>query len=1185
MIGRIVVCVLFLPRYFQGELFTAYQLIDRRFGSVLHKITAAFFLCTRAAAEGVRVFAVSIVVGIAIGTRDVLSIAIITALTLLYTFEGGISAVIWTDVVQMFIYIAGTLVALWSLGHHVSGGWLTIHQVTSSAGKLRLFHFAFSLSQTYTFWAGVLGGTFLTMASHGTDQLMVQRLLVAKNLRESRLALLSSGIVIFMQFTLFLFIGAGLYVFYMQHPPAAPFATTNHIFPTFIVQQMPVGVTGLLIAAILAAAMSNLSAALNSLSSTTVVDFYLHWRPQSTDRERNMISRASTVMWALILFALAMRARSGGNVVEIGLSIASVAYGSLLGVFLLGTLTKRANQTGAIIGMVTGFALNIALWIRQSRTLGITLLGHHLALPLIAWTWYVLIGAIVTFALGYLASFFLGSRAKAVIAILLLLICAQSAHAQTAPDFSPIDTLVQKAIATHQIPGAVVIIGNQEKIVFHKAYGNRSLESAHKPAIEPMTEDTIFDMASLTKCLATATALMQLYDQHLFSFDDPVAKYIPAFAANGKQAVTIRELATHYSGLPADLDLKTDWYGKQAAFALADASPLQSAPGAAFRYSDINYIVLQQLIETLTGDTLDHYTLTHIYQPLGMTHTRFLPPAAWIPQIAPTQYDENGIMLRGIVHDPTARRMGGVAGDAGLFSTAADVSIYAQALLDQLASRPGNFPLAQPALAFMTTPQQPTEKKDLRGIGWDIDTDFSSTRGVRFPIGSFGHTGFTGTSLWMDLASDTYVIILTNRVHPNGGVSINKLRSDIATAAADAMHYQKQAVLTGIDSLEADRFTQLETIAERHNGHLRLGLLTNQTGLDSQGRRTIDILNTDAAKAVSGLKLTTLFSPEHGIAGALDTKDVSSTIDAASRLPVVSLYGATDAQKRPSLDALKDLDAVVIDLQDAGTHFYTYESVTGYFLEAAAQAHIEIILLDRPALLASAVQGPVSDPGLESYVNYMPLPARHGLTLGELAQYINGEKKLNAQLTIIPAVNYHRSEWFDETGLPWTNPSPNLRTLTAATLYPGVAFFDFTNVSVGRGSEHPFEQIGATFINGPQLAAYLNARSIPGVTFAATTFTADKPYPCNAAPCQGVRITLTDRNALDSPELGLELVSAVQHLYPEKFKLDKTMTIIANAATLAALHRGDDPRSIAAAWQPALADFRKRAQAYELYPR
>jgi SSS family transporter len=437
LLGRIVVSVLFLPRYFRGEMMTAYQLIERRFGPVLHKVTAGLFLLTRAAAEGVRVFAVSIVVGIAIGTRDVLSIGIISALTLLYTFEGGMAAVIWTDVVQMFIYVGGTLVAIWSLGHHVPGGWSAIHAIAAPAGKFHLFNFALNLTTTYTFWAGILGGTFLTMASHGTDQLMVQRMLAARSLRESQLALLSSGVVIFIQFTLFLLIGAGLYVFYGQHP--ATFASADRIFPTFIVREMPLGVAGLLVAAILAAAMSNLSAALNSLSSTTVVDFYMHLRPNADARERTLVAKSSTILWALVLFAIAVATVSvggKGHVVEIGLSIASVAYGCLLGVFLLGTLTRFATQTGATIGMICGFVVNIALWQFPGKALwtsfipmrdGTTRPGPFtIFIPHIAFTWYVLIGALVTFAIGTLFSLIFRKQARrtpAIITASLLLFC------------------------------------------------------------------------------------------------------------------------------------------------------------------------------------------------------------------------------------------------------------------------------------------------------------------------------------------------------------------------------------------------------------------------------------------------------------------------------------------------------------------------------------------------------------------------------------------------------------------------------------------------------------------------------------------------------------------------------------------------------------------------------------------
>ena len=758
MLGRVVVAALFLPKYFQGEMLTAYQLIDRRFGHTLHKVTAGLFLLTRAAAEGVRVFAVSIVVGIAIGTGDVLSIALISALTLLYTFEGGMAAVIWTDVVQMAIYIGGTLVAIWSLGAHIPGGWATIHAVGAAAGKFHMLNFAMNLTTTYTFWAGVLGGTFLTMASHGTDQLMVQRMLAAKNLGESRLALLSSGVVIFIQFALFLLIGAGLFVFYGMHPAelaALHGANTNRIFPAFIVQEMPIGVAGLLIAAILAAAMSNLSAALNSLSSTTVVDFYMGWRPSANDRERIVVSRASTVMWALVLFAVAVyavHAGGTGNVVEIGLSIASVAYGCLLGVFLLGTLTRYATQEGAIVGMVTGFALNVALWLQPAAV--------HIAgvtIPQVAWTWYVIIGALVTFAVGSLASIFFRRRtARRAIAIAALLALSLSSpfllsfrsvaeepaspapatptsgQTQSAPDFSAVSAAINTAIAQKKLPGAVVVVGHGGKVVFQQAYGVRKYAGEPdiygKPsAAEPMTLDTIFDMASMTKVMVTSVAIMQLYEVGKVDVDAPVVKYLPEFGVNGKEKVTVRELLTHYSGLPPDIDLKGAWGlaapDKAEGIRRAMESKLTTTPGTYFEYSDINYMVLGALVEKFSGESLDQYALKHIFGPLGTKMTSYHPSycgaytvvrhdysrdtgtsgipspfdcrlADWyypiLQRVAPTQHDDQGTketnpnfdaLLRGTVHDPTTRRMGGVAGQAGVFSTADDVALFAQALL------------------------------------------------------------------------------------------------------------------------------------------------------------------------------------------------------------------------------------------------------------------------------------------------------------------------------------------------------------------------------------------------------------------------------------------------------------------------------------------------------------------------
>ncbi len=396
LLGRVVISLLFIPQYFRGEMFTAYQLIDRRFGKTLHRITSGVFLVTRAAAEGVRVWAVSIVIHVALGTSDIASVGIVMLLTLIYTFEGGMAAVIWTDVVQMFIYVGGTIAGFITLTHLVPGGWPAIYSAAAEAGKFQVFDFSLNFFEKYTFWAGLIGGMFLTTASHGTDQLMVQRLLVARNERDSKAALLSSGLVILAQFTLFLLVGAGLWVFYRMYPPAARFPTLDYVFPTFIVDHVPPGMSGLLIAAILAAAMSNLSAALNSLSSTTMIDFYLRIKPLTSDRARLRLSRGATIVWGVVLFALALASRHGGKVLETGLSIASVAYGGLLGVFLLGVLTRRATQTGTIVGMLSGLALNGYIW-----------KGTH-----IAFTWYVTFGATATFVVGYLASLIASGRNK-----------------------------------------------------------------------------------------------------------------------------------------------------------------------------------------------------------------------------------------------------------------------------------------------------------------------------------------------------------------------------------------------------------------------------------------------------------------------------------------------------------------------------------------------------------------------------------------------------------------------------------------------------------------------------------------------------------------------------------------------------------------------------------------------------
>jgi uncharacterized protein YbbC (DUF1343 family) len=606
-------------------------------------------------------------------------------------------------------------------------------------------------------------------------------------------------------------------------------------------------------------------------------------------------------------------------------------------------------------------------------------------------------------------------------------------------------------------------------------------------------------------------------------------------------------------------------------------------------------------VERVSGETLDEYAARHIFQPLKMARTRFLPPldrrAGWIEKIAPTQYDENEHMLRGLVHDPTARRMGGVAGQAGLFSTGDDLAKFAQALLNG-----GGGILSALSVEKMTRPEQPPSAPVLRGFGWDIDSPYSSNRGDLLPVGGYGHTGFTGTSMWIDPTTQTYIILLTNAVHPRGKANAIALRSKVATAVAAAlplrasekealrwesitgyneaqsaarrMSARNGSVKNGIDVLEEHEFDVLQVVGHK----TRIGLVTNQTGVDADGRRTIDVL----AQA-PGVSLEAIFSPEHGVTGMLDTTDVANTKDAATGIPVYSVYGAKDAARRPPPDVMKSLDAVVFDIQDAGVPFFTYETTLGYFLEAAAAAGVEMIVLDRPdPITGSFVQGPVGDAGQERFTNYWTVPVRHGMTLGELAKMFNAEQNINAKLTVVPMEGWQRGDWFDSTGLEWVNPSPNLRSVTEATLYPGVGLIEYTNVSVGRGTDTPFELVGAPWIKSRELAAYLNVRGIAGVRFVPITFT---PTASNYAgqKCEGANVVLTERNALDAPELGIELAAALRTLYPVDFKIERMAELLVNQAAYDGITSGKDPRRIAQDWQEELKKFESVRQKYLIY--
>jgi uncharacterized protein YbbC (DUF1343 family)/CubicO group peptidase (beta-lactamase class C family) len=757
-----------------------------------------------------------------------------------------------------------------------------------------------------------------------------------------------------------------------------------------------------------------------------------------------------------------------------------------------------------------------------------------------------------------------------------------------------IEPIVQEAIKDKLLPGAVVLVGHRDRIVYQKAFGHRAVE----PAVEPMTLDTIFDLASLTKVVATTTSMLMLIEDGRIRLSDRVATYVPGFERYGKQNITVRHLMTHVSGLRPDVDLGEPWVGYDTAITLAIEEVPLAAPGERFVYSDINFFLLGEIVRRVSGLPLDQVAKERIFQPLGMKDTMFSPPPSLQPRIAPTQSctpygwpcEGPGMtMLRGTVHDPTARRMGGVAGHAGLFSTAADLAIFAQTLLAG-GSHHGVRVLSPLAVEKMTSPATPDLERNTRGLGWDIDSSFSTNRGELLPIGSFGHTGWTGTSLWIDPDTGLFVVFLSNRVHPDGKGDVTPLRARVSTIAASALmsipesarHAQFTGrdfgpsgplperevtpVLSGIDVLRADGFARLKG--------RRVGLVTNHTGLARDGATTIDLIF-----GVPEVKLVSLFSPEHGIRGILDAK-VPSSVDEKTKLPIHSLYGET---RRPTPAMLEGVDTMVIDLQDIGARFYTYMTTMAYVMEEASKRGIEVVVLDRPNPIDGVqIEGPMLDKEQLSFVGYMSMPIRHGLTLGELAQLFNGENKIGAKLTVVAAQNWRRDGWFDETGLPWINPSPNMRNLIQATLYPGIGAFEGTNVSVGRGTDTPFEQIGAPWIDGVALAEALNARRIPGIRFYPVRFT-PTASKFSGEPCQGVFMIVTDRAALRPVRVGVEIAAALHKLHGTRFELELSARLFGSKEGITRIRAGEDPAAIARSWSGGEGRWRLLRNRYLLY--
>jgi uncharacterized protein YbbC (DUF1343 family)/CubicO group peptidase (beta-lactamase class C family) len=832
--------------------------------------------------------------------------------------------------------------------------------------------------------------------------------------------------------------------------------------------------------------------------------------------------------------------------------------------------------------------------------------------------------------------------AEACVVLCLFFLAAFIANAQGLPvvlpqaagmsgeKLSQIDAIVEKDIADKKLPGAVVLIGRRGKIVYRKAFGNRSLA----PAVEKMTLDTIFDVASLTKVVATTTSIMTLVEKGKLRLNDTVGKFFPEIEDENARRVTVLQLLTHVSGYAPDFDLREKWTGHDGMLKALYKERLRQPPGTRFVYSDIGFIILGEIVWKLTGTNLSRYFFDNVAGPVGMKNSGFLSldgidkPVAndhesglrdQMGRIAPTENikgqqsylggrfegKDGDKVLRGEVHDPTSYRMNGIAGHAGLFSTADDLARFCQMLLNS-GKIDAKRVLSAAMVARMTTPNVVAEDGGARGLGWDINTSFSSNRGELFSYGSFGHTGFTGTSIWIDRVTQTFVVFLSNRVHPDGKGDVTPLRAKVATIAASAVEdvpievtrlaesiYQSQiaaqiprfkeqaanaaaasaarvprtvTVLNGIDVLERNGFKEL-------NG-LRVGLVTNHTGRNLAGRQTIDIL-----KEAPNVKLTALFSPEHGIRGALDEK-VSDSTDEKTGLPVYSLYGES---RRPKQEQLKDLDALVFDIQDVGSRFYTYISTLQHVMEEAAKAGKPVFVLDRPNPINGVdVEGAVADPDKLTFVATHTLPVRHGMTIGELANMFNVEKKIGADLRVIKMENWSRPMWFDETGQIWVNPSPNMRSLTEAALYTGVGLMEYTNLSVGRGTDTPFEVIGAPWMDGRKLAAALNQKNIPGARFVPVRFT-PAASKFKGEECGGINIVITDRQAFRPVRTGLEIAAALRRLFPVDWKPDEYIKLIVNQEIFDRLKAGDTAEELEKASQLKLDEFKRRRAPLLLY--
>jgi uncharacterized protein YbbC (DUF1343 family) len=736
-----------------------------------------------------------------------------------------------------------------------------------------------------------------------------------------------------------------------------------------------------------------------------------------------------------------------------------------------------------------------------------------------------------------------------------------------------IDQAVARSMDEGNMAGCVVLVGRGAGIVFEKAYGHRSIE----PEAEKMTIDTVFDIASLTKPLATATAIMILAERGKLKLDDTVATHIPGFARHGKQDVTIEQLLVHSSGLIADNPLADYENGWESAAAKINELELLSTPGMAFKYSDVNFILLGKIIEAVAGKPQNEFVEEAIFAKLGMNETGYLPSEKLKARAAATEKNGDS-WIKGEVHDPRAAKMGGVAGHAGLFSTARDMAIYATMVLHD--GRYGDVQFLKAETVYDMTAARKVGD-NTRGLGWDKRSVYSRNRGRYMTDRAFGHGGFTGTAMWIDPGLDLYVIFLSNRLHPDGAGEVNSLAGQIGGFACAAIvppcancgaesrpaEDHIHPVRLGIDVLVRDEFKLLDG--------KRVGLITNQTGRDSSGATTIDLMHQ-----ARNFRLVALFSPEHGIRGVLDQSKIDDTVDEATGLPIYSLYGE---RRAPSREQLAELDVLVFDVQDIGARFYTNISTMGLAMRAAAEAQKSFVVLDRPNPIGGEIiEGPLLDQGAESFVGHHRLPIRYAMTIGELAKMFQTEQESRVELTVVPMEGWRRSMYLFDTNLLWTYTSPNMRSLRAAVLYPGIGMLEFTNLSVGRGTDTPFEVMGAPWIRERELAAAVNAANLLGVRVVPLRFTPNASKFAGEE-CGGLSFIITDWNSFRSFDLGLTIATALRELHRDQWQPERWMVLLGNQEVYDRVMKGDEPADILKMIDEQTKQFRERRKRFHLY--